>query len=343
MRTVSLCLLLVALFCAKVSAQTIPAVYYKLYYVVKDGANDRVDTIDANGGGEGTIISRSTGSFSDSIAFDGAYLYVVEGGSTILRFTPGVPSAENAISTMITNITCLGIGHSGELNTGPSIMYFGVAAGGMIFNNATNMTMPSTEPLLYTMQLDNLEANLDAGQPPTITQVSKWASGDCQYLVQEREFVLFSTTEGTMYKYNTSNPMSDAILVNSTGNSTVGALTSVSASNLLLYTSGRQIRFNYLDAFLDLVPEAPVDALWHTTDGNATSSLITLNGAVVSSADVGTSLYFAPFSDTGSQRAARTILANNPNVKGMATDLAAKQLVNMLLIFAALFSVMLVL
>jgi hypothetical protein len=186
------------------------------------------------------------------------------------------------------------------------------------------MTMPSTEPLLFTMELNGTG----------VTQVSKWPSGNCQYLTQEKELVMFTTTDGVTYKYNTSDPLSDSIVINTTSvGNTTGGITTVAPSNLLLYTAGREIRFNYLDALFGTVSDPAVDALWTNTMGNSTSSIISLNGAVVVGTDAGLELYFAPYSDTGTQTVARTILTTNPNVKGMATDAATKQLVNFLLIF----------
>jgi len=301
-----------------------PAVYYKLYYVVQpDDGPSRIETIDANGGGQGVIWDPQGAQMSDSIAFDGQFLYVVYGANEIRRLTPAIPTVESTLYTWpgAGNITCLGIGHEGPDNTGKSILYFATAAGADQLVNGTNTTVPSSRPALWRIPLDQAS--------PTAVMVAEWTSGNCQYVIQQQQLVLWTATDGNMWSFDTDTAVGaslNATLVASAapGNLT-GGITTASASNLLLYGSGeRQIRSNQLDQLVGTQPGPPVDQLWTTLTGNNTYCLISLNGAVVASTDQGIYFWFGPFSaESTSQTVSRIILSTSSNIRGMATDTAA--------------------
>ncbi len=110
------------------------------------------------------------------------------------------------------------------------------------------------------------------------------------------------------------------------GNST-GGITTAQGSNLILYgagTIGKAVVYsNQLDQVMNQVPGVATLNQWtNFTTANATHCLITLNGAVVMSTDVGVYLYFGSFTATGRQSLSRQILVNISSIRGLATDSA---------------------
>jgi len=316
MRGALVLVLVGALLVAQSTAQTIPAVYYKIYYITRfPNGTSLLETVDANGGGMGTIAQMS-GRLEDSLAFNGSYLFAVQNRREIVRYTAGIPPLNPPAFPVPENTTCVGIGHPDRDNTGRSVLYYGVAgsAGGVI-GNQTNSTSDPTPATLYQMEMDG----------SNVTKLAEWGGGECQYVVQQRELILWTTNDGNLWQWNTTSRPASATMVPSAapGNLT-GPVTTVQGSNLLLFAaSDREIRANNLDEVLLVEPGPPVDRVWTTVDGNTTHCLISLNGAVVASGDLGITLWFGPFSEGSAQSVARTILTDRPYIRGLATDTAA--------------------
>jgi hypothetical protein len=150
-----------------------------------------------------------------------------------------------------------------------------------------------------------------------------------------------------VYYYNTSGTQVGNLTVlpqsAPQGNAT-GGITSAQGANLMLYGVGPSgsatIASNQLDMLLGTVPGNPPLNQWtNFTMTNITYCLITLNGAVVVSTDVGVNLYFGTFTTTGQQTLSRQILINVSSVRGLATNAAsalAASAVLLLLFLAAL-------
>jgi|ERR1712000_453324 len=320
---------LLAVLAAVAHGQTIPAVYYKLYYVYRDDVANvsRIETIDANGGGMGVIApsdGSETLSLADSIAFDGKFLYVIDRETTIKSFTPSIPTTEVTVLQMPgARITCLGIGHAEPGNKGRSILYYGVAGGSSVSTNGT-----STITSFPSLRRAELNGTNDV-------KVAEWESGDCQYLIQQDDLILFSSTDGNVWQWNatTSGIVNATILQSASPGNCTGPITTVAGSNLLLFGANeREIRSNNLDEVVGKEPGPPVDRLWTSLTGNTTNAMISLNGALVTSSDTGITFFFPPFStEETSQSEARIILENNPFIRGMATDSAASLAVSALL------------
>ena len=252
-------------------------------------------------------------SFASSIAFDGTLLYVIEGGNKIKSYSPGIPSEELLVLSQ-SGLTCVGIAREND----ETVLYYGVEAGATLPtdppSNGTNATVVSSpKPSMWRASLDGENR----------VKVADFDSGSCVYVIQQVPLVIWSSSDGQIYQWNSSAPVAEASVVQSAapGNCT-GAITTVSTANLFLFASGNEeVRSNQLDELLKTQPGPPVDRLWHSFPGNSTNGMITLNGALVVSTDVGVWFFFPPFSTTSSsQGAARLLLEGTSTVRGMATD-----------------------
>jgi hypothetical protein len=167
-------------------------------------------------------------------------------------------------------------------------------------------------------------------------------------LIRQQKLVFWTSDDGFVYYYNTSTSSAGNLTVlpqsAPQGNAT-GGITSAQSSNVMLYgvsSSGApSIASNQLDMLLGQVPGTPTLNQWtNFTAANNTFCLITLNGAVVVSTDVGVNFYFGSFTASGKQTLSRQILVNVSSIRGLATNaasaLAASALLLMVVFLAAL-------
>lgn len=234
-------------------------------------------------------------------------LYVVENGKTIVSLTPSMPSTRELVYTSEESIHCLALGKRGD----DIVLYFQSGDGRIasILTTSNNQTEASSLTLIHS------------------------AEKKCQYMTSSRQWLVWSTTTGTVWKYDTTQTTGE----NSTGvpenimalgEANQGIATS-SNSNLLLYVSnGTSIRSQTLDIVLPSNPlpssaSSGIDAAWNSLGSdNTTRQIITMNTAVVFSTSSGIAFVFSPFQPAGRQYIYRQILPGMTGIRGIVTDAA---------------------
>ncbi len=158
---------------------------------------------------------------------------------------------------------------------------------------------------------------------------------------KQQNVVFWTSTDGMVYSYNLSVAESGnftTLPISAPQGNSTGGITSAQGSNLMLYGVGPTgfpptIASNQLDMLMAQVPGTPQLNQWtNFSIANNTFCLITLNGAVVVSTDVGVNLYFGTFTTTGRQSLSRQILVNISSIRGLATNAASALATSVLLL-----------
>lgn len=239
------------------------------------------------------------------------FLYVVEKNFTIVSLTPYPPSTREVIYTSDEAIHCLALGKRGADN----VLYFQSAGGRIASIIATSRNQTRSSSVELTRSVPSLK---------------------CQYMTMSRQWLLWSNTNGTLLKYDTTTTTasnnSSPEIIGSAGFAHQGIATSSSASLFLYVSNGTEIRSQTLDLVTPSssssssstsASAAATDALWASFGpSNATRQIITMNNAVLFSTSSGISFVFSPFQPGGTQFIYRQIVTGLPDIRGIVTDAA---------------------